>query len=183
MTSQVSENINTVIIDGRKITIRPIRHTDTCLEEYFIEHLSEKTRHNRFLGTVKQLNSKELQRLCDVDYHDSMAFVATIDEAGKEREVGVARYVKDNSAQAHELAVTVADEFIGSGVGQVLVETLVTYGNINGVKTLYSMDSSSNSDMRKLAKELGMSVKGDPNDSHQVIYSLNVDAQAEKAIN
>ncbi|MFT4729847.1 MAG: hypothetical protein ACI9UN_004368 [Granulosicoccus sp.] len=60
MTSQVSKNINTVIIKGQKITISPIRHTDTSLEEYFIEHLSEKTRHNRFLGTVKQLNSLDL---------------------------------------------------------------------------------------------------------------------------
>lgn len=182
MTNQVPNNINTVIIDGHKIILRPILHTDTGLEEFFIEHLSKKTKHNRFLGTVKQLNSDELQRLCDVDYHDSMAFVATIDDTGVEREIGVARYSKDKTKQSHELAVTVADEFSRSGLGQVLVETLINYGKINGVKSLYSIDSYSNADMRKLAKDLGMSVKGDPDDSHQVIYSLNVNTHSEKAV-
>jgi hypothetical protein len=40
------------------------------------------------------------------------------------------------------------------------------------VKQLYSVELSDNAAMRELAHELGMSASGDPDDAHQVIYSL-----------
>ncbi len=170
MSNTTTPNINSVIINDREITIRPIQHGDTILEESFIENLSERAKHYRFLGGVSRLSANEIQHLCDVDYHDSMAFIAVVDDGGKEREIGVARYAKDAGTQSREMAITIADDFRDTNLGQVLVEQLKAYGKQHGVKTIYSMDLNDNTDMRKLANDLNMSVKRDPNDIHQVIY-------------
>jgi hypothetical protein len=39
---------------------------------------------------------------------------------------------------------------------------------------MYSVDLADNSAMRELARELGMSASRDPEDAHQVIYSLTL---------
>lgn len=182
MSTEASDGVTTLTIADQQVTIRPIRHDDACLEEQFIEDLSEQTKRNRFLGGVKQLSEKEIQQLCDVDYHDSMAYIATVADGDNTREIGVARYAKNSITQSHELAITIADDFRNSTLGRNLVDTLVDYAREHGVKSIYSMDLNSNTDMRKLAKDLGMSVRLDPNDSHQVIYSLNVDAHPARVV-
>ena len=182
MSTTIQENTRSVNINDQAVSIRPIKHDDVYLESNFIKDLTAQTKHNRFFGGIKQLSEKEVQRLCDVDYHNSMAFVATIESSGIEKEVGVARYSKNDATQSHELAVTVADDFHNTKLGEILVQTLVDYGRNHGVKTIYSIDLHSNSDMRKLAKELGMSVRLDPDDSHQLIYSLSVDEHPERVV-
>jgi L-amino acid N-acyltransferase YncA len=72
------------------------------------------------------------------------------------------------------MAVTIADEWQHKGLGQLLAKQLIGYAKSHGVKQLYSVDLADNSGMRKLASELGMSVRRDPEDAHQVIYSLTL---------
>jgi GNAT superfamily N-acetyltransferase len=159
-------------VAGQSVTIRPIRLSDGVMEDQFVRNLSVETKHYRFLGGVNELLPDELKRLCDVDGRHTMAFVATIREDGHEKEIGVSRYAEGANENVREMAITVADEWQHKGLGQLLATRLVEYAKSHGVKQLYSVDLADNSAMRKLAGELGMSVRSDPDNPNQVIYSL-----------
>lgn len=161
-------------IDGEMVTIRPIRITDTEMETDFIRRLSPQTKHYRFLGGVRELSPAQVSQLCDVDGRHSMAFVATIRRDGREMEIGVGRYAPNSRSDVREIAVTVADEWQDKGLGLKLMQQLIQSARCNGVKQLYSVDLSDNTAMRALANELNMSAHRDPDDPHQMIYSLHL---------
>jgi GNAT superfamily N-acetyltransferase len=161
-------------IDGERVTIRPIRITDTDMEADFIRRLSPETKHYRFLGGVKELSAAQVSQLCDIDGTHSMAFVATIRRDGRETEIGVSRYAPNSRSDVREIAVTVADEWQHKGLGMKLMEQLIQSAQCNGVKRLYSIELSDNAAMRALASDLNMSAHRDPDDPHQTIYSLQL---------
>src|SRR5450631_424188 len=161
-------------IAGEVVTIRPIRIADTEMEAAFMRGLSPQTKRYRFLGCVKELSISELTRLCDVDGRHSMAFVATIRDAGRETEIGVSRYAPNSSADVREIAVTVADDWQRKGLGTTLMKQLIRSARDNGVKHLYSIDLADNMGMRALADDLGMSTSRDPSNPQQIIYSLEL---------
>ena len=163
-----------LIVADESVTIRPIHPADSVMEGKFIRNLSVETKHYRFLGGVKELSPAELKRLCDVDGRHSMAFVATVQENGHEKEIGVSRYAECPGDGVGEMAVTVADAWQHKGLGQLLVGRLIAYARSHGMKQLYSLDLMDNAGMRELADDLGMDVKGDPDDANQVIYSLTL---------
>lgn len=159
-------------VNGPAITIRPIRLTDADMEAEFVRRLSPRTKHYRFLCGLKELTPKMLKSFCDVDYHHSMAFVATVSQDGVETEIGVSRYAPNANEDVREMAVTVADEWQHQGIGTMLIKRLIEFAKNHGVKVLYSIDLADNTSMRHLANELGMSATRDPEDAHQMIYSL-----------
>jgi L-amino acid N-acyltransferase YncA len=163
-----------LIIADESVTIRSLHPADIVMEDKFVRNLSVENKHYRFLGGVKELSHAELKRLCDVDGRRSMAFVATEEENGRETEIGVSRYAECSSDGAGEMAVTIADAWQHKGLGQLLVKRLIAYAKTHGVKQLYSVDLADNTAMRELATELGMSVRRDPDDANQVIYSLTL---------
>ena len=167
----MSQELHTRIA-GEKVTVRSIRMDDLEMERDFIRRLSPAAKHFRFLGGVSELPIKELRRLCDVDGKNSMAFVATVLRNGREAEIGVARYSPADKSTTREMAVTVSDEWQHLGLGTTLVKHLIDHAKLNGVTQLYSIDLADNDAMGALAKDLGMASKRDPDDPHQVIYSL-----------
>ena len=54
------------------------------------------------------------------------------------------------------------------------MKRLIAYAKTHGLKQLYSVELADNVAMRELADELGMNVRGDPDDTNQVIYSLTL---------
>ncbi|MBX2885046.1 MAG: GNAT family N-acetyltransferase [Granulosicoccus sp.] len=179
MRTENQMSINPVQIQGKQITIRPVRKSDKGLTLNFAATLSAESQKNQFLGGVRQLSAKDIEQICDTNFPDSMAFVATLMAEGIEREVGLARYVEDTTTGAHELAISIATEYRHSTLARTLVEYLAAYARKHRVRVLYTVDLDSNTAMRKLADDLNMSVRLDPDHTHQVIYSLNVDAHPE----
>ena len=161
-------------IADESIMIRPMRAADMDLEAKFVRGLSPQSRHYRFLGGVKELSDRELKRLCNVDGHRSMAFVASVVENGEETVIGVSRYATNATGDIREMAVTVADAWQNKGLGTRLARQLIQHAREHGVRTLYSMDLADNDAMRHLARDLGMTAVPDPDDPHQVIYSLTL---------
>jgi GNAT superfamily N-acetyltransferase len=163
---------HTTLLAGKTVTIRPIRASDTVMEAAFINKLSSETKHYRFFGAVKELSATELQGFCSTDEPHRMAFVATVQEAGAEVEIGVCRYAPDSKADVREMAMTISDEWQRTDLGKLLITHLIAAARQFGVRQLYSLELADNARMRELAHEVGMSARPDPHDAHQVIYSL-----------
>jgi GNAT superfamily N-acetyltransferase len=162
--------------DGRRVLIRAIRHDDVARNAAFLERLSPPSKHFLFLGGISRLSDAALQRLCDPDDGHDMAYVAlAVDSAtpGTERQVGVARYAGAD-ANGAEISVAVADDWQHQGLGQILLRRLIDHARAHGIRRLYSMDAANNDRMRRLARHLGFVEQADPEDIHQVIYSLQL---------
>ena len=159
---------------GRSVTIRPIRIGDQAIEAEFVRRLSPLSKHYRFFGGVHELSPQAVKSFCDVDGHHSMAFIATLEENGKETQIGVSRFAPNNEEDVREMALTVADDWQTEGLGKMLCEKLIAFAKDHGVKKLYSVELADNRRMRDLAHDLGMSAKRDPEDAKQVIYSLSL---------
>jgi RimJ/RimL family protein N-acetyltransferase len=149
-------------------------HADADLEKDFVRCLSPESKHYRFLGAVRELTPQEVKRLCDVDGHRSMAFVAMVEEHGRPRMIGVSRYAPSAESSAREIAITVADDWQHRGLGTRLARALIQHAREHGVRKLYSVDLADNARMRMLAEDLGMKASLDPEDARQVIYSLSL---------
>ena len=143
------------VIDGARVTVRPIRPNDAELEEKFVEGLSSDSRYERFMVTLRELPSAKLKYLTDVDQVGHVAIVATTDRDGQEEIVGAARYAVLDATTGCEFAVAVNDAWKGSGVAGVLMHALMSLARRRGIKVIEGTVLSTNSAMLKFMRQLG----------------------------
>ena len=172
MPTTTTDVIEVTLRDGRRAAIRPIRRDDVARTAAFIDALSPQSRHALFLGGITRLSDAELQRLCDAEDPRGMAYVATVPTADGERQIGVCRYAGADRTEGAEISVAVADDWQHQGLGKLMLRRLIEHARSRGVSRLYSMDAASNQAMRRLARDVGFNAQRDPDDVHQVIYSL-----------
>lgn len=150
--------------DGTPVTIRPIRPDDLAIETAFIEGLSPEAGYNR-LFSPRHLQPEELWRFTHIDYEREMALIATACIAGCERELAVARYVRNDEDTEAAFAIVVGDPWQGTGLGTRLMRSLIAAAKAAGVRRLADVTLSTNEGMRALARKLGFIVKRDPRDA------------------
>lgn len=159
--------------DGRHVLIRPLEEKDRDREYAFIKRLSPESRHMRFLAQVNEPGTALLNQLMDTDNKQRTAYIALVHENGQLIEIGISRYAATGEHEC-ESAVTIADQWTHLGLGTALMEHLIKSARNNGFRQMYSVDASSNTRMRDLAKALGFETHNDPDDSCQVIHRLNL---------
>lgn len=161
--------------DGSEVLIRPIRRQDAAAERSFLRSLSPESKRFRFLGEFESPSDAFIEKLTDIDYVNDVALVALANESGKEYIVGVSRYAVDGTRDNCECAVVVADDWQGKGLGTSLMRHLIRIAQDRGLHRMVSMDLADNIEMKELAGYLGFRCHPDPDDGHQVIYSLTLD--------
>lgn len=160
--------------DHRKVLIRPINKEDRAAERAFIEGLSAQARRYRFLGAVKSPSAQLIEQFTDIDYIHEVAFVAVVREDSHERIVGVSRYSTDKDGENCECAVTVSDEWQQNGLGTLLMKHLMEVARARGIRTMTSLVSADNVQMRDLSSYLGFRTHADPDDASQVIHEIDL---------
>ena len=159
--------------DGTVITIRPISAADLALEEEFVSGLSSHTGYQRLMS-ARRPSLEELERLTDIDYKRELALIATTLVRGKERQVGVARYVKESSSfNDAEFAIVLSDDWQRRGLGGKLLTSLLVAAKSHGVQRLVGMTLSENTEMLALGRKLGFRLAKDPQSA--TITNLTLD--------
>ena len=156
------------LLDGRQVSVRPIRAADAQLEADFVRHLSRDSRYERFMVSMNELPPAKLKYLTEVDYEHHMALVATEIRDGKEIEVGVARYVIAPATTKCEFAVAVDDAWHGSGLAGTLMADLTDIARDRGVTEMEGFVLATNHKMLKFARQLGFTQHRDPEDRETV---------------
>ncbi len=152
-----------VLGGGERVGLRPIHAEDrAALLEGFAE-LSDESRYQRFLGAMDHLTERQAAYLTDVDPADHFAWVAgRVDDDGAEQGLGVARYVRvRGEPDTAELAVVVADDFHGRGLGTLLVSALIPVAADHGVRRLIGYLFATNEPMLHIFGALGAHVVPD----------------------
>jgi RimJ/RimL family protein N-acetyltransferase len=137
-----------------QLEIRPIAPDDKAGLATAFERLSDESRYRRFLSPHGRLSPAELRCLTEVDHHDHEALVALDAVTGEG--VGVARYVRDRERHGSaELAVAVADDWQGRGVGTELLRRLADRAREEGIGRFTALILADNEPMAHLLAELG----------------------------
>jgi len=147
--------------DGVPVCIRPIRANDLALHSSFVAGLSTRTGYAR-LFSMRKPDDAELRRWTDIDHAREAALVATVLHAdGSEEEVGVVRYVREESADGRAtagFAVVIADAWQRRGLARELLQRLVAIARHDGIEVLTDLTQYDNRGMLTLARQLGFKV-------------------------
>lgn len=142
--------------DGTSVRIRPIRADDKALLREVFQRLSPRSSYHRFAMVVRELSAMEIAYLTEVDHTGHVAWVATDTVDGRERAVGVVRYVRsDDNPEVAEVAVTVADSHQGRGLGKLLLGKLAESARANGVQQFLAYVCCENTPLLQFARKLG----------------------------
>ena len=161
--------------DGTAITIRPISGADLALEQEFVDGLSASTGYQRLMS-ARHLSSEELRRLTDIDRERELALIATTSVQGRERQIGVARYVKESQSGDAEFAIVLSDDWQRRGLGTRLLVSLISAAKSDGVRRLVGSTLSENRGMLALGRRLGFRLALDPDSA--TITNVTMDLAA-----
>ncbi|OHC66892.1 MAG: GNAT family N-acetyltransferase [Rhodocyclales bacterium RIFCSPLOWO2_02_FULL_63_24] len=150
--------------DGTLVTIRPIKPEDARMEQEFVKSLSPEARYMRFMNTIREVSPAQLIRLTQIDYDREMAFVATVEEDGADKEIGVVRYATNPDGESCEFAIVVADDWQGKGLARRLMGTLIDTARSCGLRYMHGDFLAENSRMLAFVSSLGFVLSAHPED-------------------
>jgi len=147
--------------DGTLVIIRPIAAADLALEQEFVDSLSPSTGYMRLMSS-RRPTLEELRRFTDIDTEREYALIAIIMVKGRELQIGVARYVKDDSTPGDaEFAIVLRDDWQKRSLGTELLIKLVDAAKRHGVQRLVGATLAQNAGMLALARKMGICLKPD----------------------
>jgi GNAT superfamily N-acetyltransferase len=117
-----------------ELSIRRIAAEDKDVLVAGLGRLSERSVYQRFLAPKPRLSSSELAYLTEVDFVDHYAIVAVLARC-PDVVVGVGRWVRDREAPGDaEVAIVIADDLQGRGVGTMLGVALADAARERGIE-------------------------------------------------
>lgn len=138
------------------VRIRRIRPNDHDRLQEFYAGLSAESRRTRFLGATNGIGDGQSTYFCCQDNAHREGFVAVVGPATRpDRIVGHVCIEPDGPASA-EVAVAVADEMHGRGIGRRLVDAAVLWAQRDGFRTLTATMLGGNPAIQRLLTGLGL---------------------------
>jgi len=144
------------------VRIRRIVHADQEGLQAFYAGLSDESRRTRFLGQSRGIGANQSTYFCTPDHAHREGFVAVTGPTHRpERIVGHICVEPDGVASA-EVAVAVADEMQGLGIGRRLVDAAVAWARADGIETLTATMLAGNPAIQRLLTGLGLQTTAVP---------------------
>ncbi|MGB5833678.1 MAG: GNAT family N-acetyltransferase [Thiohalocapsa sp.] len=146
--------------NGDRYRLRAPRPEDSGQVAECFERLSSESRRRRFFAFKKALTDSEVEFLTMTDGDDHIAVAAmALDNNGLEgRMVGMARCLRlPAPPDSAELAIAIADEAQGLGLGRALIGQLMQAADAQGIRNFEVEVMADNAGMRALAERFGAS--------------------------
>jgi len=143
--------------DGRRVRTRPLHRDDRVKYEQAVAGLSARSRYLRFAAPIPRMSERLLEQMMSFDGHCHVVYAAlTLDESAV---VGVARYIRtSHDPRSAEVAIAVADDWQGYGLGRGLLGRVVERARLAGVECLVATTLGENRVAARLAHASGFSV-------------------------
>ncbi|MCL4490410.1 MAG: bifunctional acetate--CoA ligase family protein/GNAT family N-acetyltransferase [Nitrospirae bacterium] len=148
--------VREIAVDGMDAVVRPIRPEDEPLIYDLFKGLSDETIKFRFGQVLTDMPHERLVRYCQIDYDRELAFIAVLGEgSGQDRIIADVRVIRQPDIETAELAILVADEWQGHGIGTMLLDYCIRIAEGIGIKTLWMEILRNNARMLHLARTSG----------------------------
>lgn len=167
MMSNVQPPRLVTLRDGRQVTVRAVVASDAAEIGQAFERLSADSKYTRFMVHKNRLNPAALERGLHPVPGQAFVFVATVPASDGFDIVGAAQYVRanDNDDRVCEFAITVAEDWRGSGLAVHLLASLVRRSRRDGYGTMQGLVLAVNRPMLALARKLRFKVVPMPADA------------------
>ena len=147
----VEEEVTITLKDGRVVLLRPAVSTDGNGIRDLFHSMSESDVYTRFFRKVRELSGQDVQRLCNVDFENEVAFVAATGTRENPQIVAQACYFVDASTNLGETAFMVSPKWQGCGLGAALQRRLAEHAAARGVRGFVAEMLATNANMVRLA--------------------------------
>lgn len=138
-------------IDGQPLELRPLWPEDWRQYASDIHRFSETSLRQRFFH-LPRFTEQTFRRLTATNHHDQFAWGATLGGTG----VGVGRHaLQAEDRRVAEVAVLVADDLHGRGVGSKLVAATAAAADAHGATHLYALALATNTAVKALLRRFG----------------------------
>jgi len=154
-----AELIDVVSLSAERIVIRPVLPQDEDLTSAFFRSLSPRSRHDRFMMSLREPPRDLMRRFTQIDYRDHLALVAEMFANGREIVIAEARYVRKPDPTVAEFAVSVAEPWQGKGLAGLLLAKLVCRAAVLGVERMVGETLASNARMLALARKAQFTIR------------------------
>ena len=125
--------------------------------------------YTRFFRHVRGLSNAEVQRLCNVNYDDEVAFIATTGSREEEQIIGQSCYFINPSTNLADTAFMAHPGWQGCGLGSALQACMAVHATKRGVRGFVADILPTNAKMLRLAHSSSYAVQVQRNqDSVQV---------------
>lgn len=138
-------------IDGQPLELRPLWPEDWRQYATDIHRFSETSLRMRFFH-LPRFTEQTFRRLTATNHRDQFAWGGTLGGVG----VGVGRHaLQAEDRRVAELAVLVADDLHGRGVGTRLVAAIAAAADAHGATDLYALALATNTAVKTLLRRFG----------------------------
>jgi hypothetical protein len=103
-----------------RVLVRPSTSSDGAGFRALFQQLTDRDRYTRFFRKVRGLSDRDVQRLCNLNFDNEVAFVAAVGERENPQIVAQACYLIDPGTNLAETAFMVQPQSQGSGLGTAL---------------------------------------------------------------
>ena len=164
--------------DGRMVTLRAVSSGDGAEIIQGFDRLSTDSRYSRFMQHKKQLDPAALSRGLNPERGREFVLLATIPAADGIDIVGAAQYLQAdvNNATSCEFAITLAEDWRGSGLGSQLMSDLLRQAATDGYALMEGLVIADNLPMVTLARRLDFQVERVSGDATVVRVSRGLDS-------
>ena len=159
----VEEEQMATLKDQRTVLLRPAVASDGAGIRDLFHSMSDTDVTTRFFRAVRSLSTDDVQRLCNVNFENEVAFVAVTGTRENPRIVAQSCYFIDPSTNLAETAYMVNPQWQGCGLGAALQRRMAEHARSRGVLGFVAEIMSINTHMIKLASAGSSNVRIDPN--------------------
>ncbi|KLK91539.1 GCN5 family acetyltransferase [Microvirga vignae] len=160
--------------NGRKAFVRPVRPEDEEEFKRFFEKITPEDLRLRFFAPVRDFSHTFLARLTQLDYARAIAFVAFDEETGGM--MGAVRVHADANHETGEYGILLRSDLKGLGLGWTLMRLMIEWAKVEGLHEVEGQVLRENSTMLDMCRNLGFSIKIDPDDPELRIVKLPIAA-------
>ncbi|MEL6603376.1 MAG: bifunctional acetate--CoA ligase family protein/GNAT family N-acetyltransferase [Cyanobacteria bacterium J06614_10] len=148
--------------NGESALIRPIEPEDEPLIVDFHQTLSDESVYLRYAHLFKlsrRTAHERLTRICFIDYDHEMALVVEVNTEEKRSILGVGRLSHLPGTQTVELSMLVSDRYQHQGIGNQLMQTLISVAQQENISQIVAEILPENRPMQKLCRKYGFEIE------------------------
>jgi acetyltransferase len=160
--------------NGREAFVRPVRPEDEEEFRRFFEHITPEDLRLRFFAPVRDFSHTFLARLTQLDYARAIAFVAFDRDSGEM--MGAVRIHADANHDTGEYGILLRSDLKGIGLGWELMKLMIEWAKVEGLREVEGQVLRENTTMLEMCRNLGFSIRTDPDDVELRLVTLPIAA-------
>jgi Acetyl-CoA hydrolase len=145
--------------DGLTTHFRAIKPSDEDEMRRLFYRFSDQAVYYRYFSPIKTMPHNKMQEYVNVDYRYVMSIVGVVEEAGVEKIIAEARYVRLNNESRADTAFVVDENYQGMGIASYLFDLLIRIAREEGIIEFAADVLADNKSMLKVYEKAPFPIK------------------------